>query len=209
MRRGMALKIEIKDIRKIDYKKAIQFAIKGMHFDWYLDNKFLLNAYGRYFWYLEINRATQILAAYAEGKFVGVLLAEIKGEKRKHQNFWQKIYVKIVDAIQKTLFKDGAGLYENTTKEQLAHYLKTNTPDGEIIFLAADPDCKIKGIGTALLNALEEKERGKTLYLYTDDACTYQFYEHRGFKRVEEKEVILEMPKGKVPLKCFIYSKVV
>lgn len=203
------MKIEIKDIRKIDYKKAIQFAIKGMHFDWYLDNKFLLNAYGRYFWYLEINRATQILAAYAEGKFVGVLLAEIKGEKRKHQNFWQKIYVKIVDAIQKTLFKDGAGLYENTTKEQLAHYLKTNTPDGEIIFLAADPDCKIKGIGTALLNALEEKERGKTLYLYTDDACTYQFYEHRGFKRVEEKEVILEMPKGKVPLKCFIYSKVV
>ena len=203
------MKIEIKDRRKIDYKKAIQFAIKGMHFDWYLDNKFLLNAYGRYFWYLEINRATQILAAYAEGKFVGVLLAEIKGEKRKHQNSWQKIYVKIVDAIQKTLFKDGAGLYENTTKEQLAHYLKTNTPDGEIIFLAADPDCKIKGIGTALLNALEEKERGKTLYLYTDDACTYQFYEHRGFKRVEEKEVILEMPKGKVPLKCFIYSKVV
>ena len=205
----MALRIEIKDIQKDDYKKAIQFAIKGMHFDWYLDNKFLLNAYGRYFWYLEINRATQILAAYAEGKFVGVLLAEIKGEKRKHQNFWQKIYVKIVDAIQKTLFKDGAGLYENTTKEQLAHYLKTNTPDGEIIFLAADPDCKIKGIGTALLNALEEKERGKTLYLYTDDACTYQFYEHRGFKRLEEKEVILEMPKGKVPLKCFIYSKVV
>lgn len=203
------MRIEIKDIQKDDYKKAIQFAIKGMHFDWYLDNKFLLNAYGRYFWYLEINRATQILAAYAEGKFVGVLLAEIKGEKRKHQNFWQKIYVKIVNAIQKTLFKDGAGLYENTTKEQLAHYLKTNTPDGEIIFLAADPDCKIKGIGTALLNALEEKERGKTLYLYTDDACTYQFYEHRGFKRLEEKEVILEMPKGKVPLKCFIYSKVV
>lgn len=112
-----------------------------MHFEWYLNNKFLLNAYGRYFWYLQINRATQILAAYADGKF--------------------------------------AGIYEDTTKEQLAHYLKSNTPDGEIIFLAADPDCKIKGIGTALLNALEEKE------------------------------VILEMPKGKVPLKCFVYSKVI
>ena len=59
----------------------------------------------------------------------------------------------------------------------------------------------------ALLSALEEKKKGKTLYLHTDDACTYQFYEHRGFKRVEEKEVILEMPKGKVPLKCFVYSK--
>lgn len=201
------MEIEIRDLQKKDYKKAIQFAIKGMHFDWYLNNQFLLNAYGRYFWYLEINRATQIFAAYADSGFVGVILAEIKGEERKQQNFLQKVYVKFIDVLQKTVFKGGAGLYEDTTKEQLAHYLKFNKPDGEIIFLAADPDCKIKGIGTALLNALEEKEKGKTLYLYTDNACTYQFYEHRGFKRVEEKEIELEMPKGKVPLKCFIYSK--
>lgn len=201
------MKIEIKDIQKKDYKKAIQYAIKGMHFDWYLNNQFLLNAYGRYFWYLEINRATQILAAYTDSGFVGVLLAEIRGEEKKQQNFFQKIYVKFIDMIQKAFFKGGVGLYEDTTKEQLAHYLKSNTPDGEIIFLAADPDCKIKGIGTALLNALEEKEKGKLLYLYTDDACTYQFYEHRGFERVEEKKIVLEMPKGKVPLKCFVYSK--
>jgi len=203
------MKIEIRDIRKKDYKKAIQFAIKGMHFNWYLSNKFLLKAYGRYFWYLEINRATQIFAAYVNGKFVGVLLAEIKGEKKKQQNILQKIYVKFVDMIQRTFFKDGAGLYEDTTRKQLEHYLKFNNPDGEIIFLAADPNCKIEGIGTALLNALEEKEKGKTLYLHTDNACTYQFYEHRGFKRVEEKEIILKMPKGKIPLKCFIYSKTI
>ena len=203
------MKIEIKDIRKKDHKKAIQFAIKGMHFDWYLDNKFLLNAYGRYFWYLEINRATQILAAYADGEFVGVLLAEVKSEEKKYQSFLQKIYIKIVDVMQRTFFKGGADLYEDTTKELLAHYLKSNMPDGEILFLAADPDCRIKGIGTALLNALEEKEKGKTLYLYTDDACTYQFYEHRGFERAEEKEIILKMPKGRVPLKCFVYSKAI
>lgn len=95
---GIVSEIEIKEIRKKDYEKAIQFAIKGMHFDWYLDNRFLLNA-------------------------------------------------------------------------------------------------------------LETKEKGKILYLYTDGACTYQFYEHRGFERVEEKEVVLEMPKGRVPLKCFVYSK--
>lgn len=201
------MEIEIKDIRRKDYKKAIQFAIKGMHFDWYLDNQFMLNTYGRYFWYLEINRATQVLAAYIGGEFVGVLLAEIKGEEKKHQSFLQKAYVKIIDAIQKTFFKGGAGLYEDTTKEQLAHYLKSETPDGEILFLAADPDCKIKGIRTALLCALEEREKGKTLYLYTDNACTYQFYEHRGFERMEEKEIILEMPKGQVPLKCFVYRK--
>ncbi len=134
-------------------------------------------------------------------------MAEIKGEEKKQQNFFQKIYVKFVGMIQKIFFKGGADLYEDTTKEQLAHYLKSNVLDGEIIFLVADPDCKIKGIGTALLNALEEKEKGKRLYLYSDNAYTYQFYEHRGFERVEEKEIVLEMPKGKVPLKCFVYSK--
>lgn len=201
------MKIEVKDLRKKDYKKAIQFAIKGMHFDWYLSNSLLLNAYGRYFWYLELNRATQIFAAYAGSEFIGVLLAEIQGEEKKQQNVFQKMYVRLVDVLQRTVFKGGAGLYEDTSKEQLAHYLKRNTPDGEILFLAADPDCKIKGIGTALLNALEEQEKGKTLYLFTDNACTYQFYEHRGFEQVEEKEIVLEMPKGKVPLNCFVYSK--
>ncbi len=201
------MNLKIADIRKKDYKKAIQFAIKGMHFDWYLNNKFMLNTYGRYFWYLEINRATQIFAAYADDDFVGVLLAQIYSEPKKQNNLLQKLYVKLIDILQKLLFKDGAGLYEKTTKIQLKHYLETNKPDGEIIFLAADPDCKIKGIGTALLNAFEEKEQGKTIFLHTDDACTYQFYEHRGFERVEETDIVLEMPKGKVPLKCLLYSK--
>ena len=206
---GGKMNIKITDIRKKDYEKAIQFAIKGMHFDWYLDSDFLLNAYGRYFWYLEINRATQILAAYVDNKFVGVLLAEMYAEKKKQNSFFQKVYVKFVDVIRKTFFKDGAGLYEETTKVQLKKYLQNHKPDGEIIFLAATPDCKIKGVGTALLNALEEREQGKTIYLHTDDACTYQFYEHRGFVRKEETDIVLEMPKGKVLLKCFIYSKTI
>ena len=201
------MKIEIKNIHKSDYRAAVQFAIKGMHFDWYLNNKFLLEAYGRYFWYLEMNRATQILAAYVDNVFVGVLLAEIYGEEKAHCVWTERLYVKFVDIIQKAFFKGGAGLYEDTVKAQLGHYLQHNKPDGEIIFLAADPDIQIKGVGSALLHALEEKIPGKTIYLHTDDACTYQFYEHREFQRIEEQDIVLEMPKGKVPLKCFIYSK--
>ena len=178
-----------------------------MHFDWYLDSDFLLQAYGRYFWYLEMNRATHILAAYADGEFVGVLLAEIYGEEKKHRVWMERLYVKFVDVIQRLFFKDGAGLYEDTVKKQLTHYLQSNKPDGEIIFLAADPEAKIKGVGSALLHTLEERIPGKVLYLHTDDACTYQFYEHRGFQRVEEQDIVLEMPKGNVPLKCYIYSK--
>ncbi len=101
------MEIEVKDIRKADYKKAIQFAVTGMHFDWYLNNQFLLNAYGRYFWYLTINRATQIFAAYVDGRFAGVILAEIKGEEKKQESFYQKICVKFVDVIQRIFFRGG------------------------------------------------------------------------------------------------------
>ena len=31
--------IRIQEICRQDYKKAQQFAIKGMHFDWYMDSK--------------------------------------------------------------------------------------------------------------------------------------------------------------------------
>ena len=203
------MNIEIRNPDKKDYKKAIQFAIKGMHFDWYLNSRFLLNAYGRYFWYLEMNRATHVYAAYAGNEFVGVLLAEIYGAKKVHQAWLEKLYVKLVDFIQKIFFKGGAGLYEDTVKAQLDHYLQNNRPDGEIIFLAADPDAGIKGIGSALLHALEEQIPGETIFLHTDDACTYQFYEHRGFRKAEEKDIVLEMPKGNVPLKCLIYHKTV
>lgn len=198
---------EIRDIKRKDYKKAIKFAIDGMHFKKYMESPVLLNLYGRYFWYLEINRATQIFAAYTDGKFAGVLLAEIKGEKRKHNNLFEKTYVKIWEKLQSLVSEDGAGIYEETAKEQFAHYAQSHNPDGEIIFLAADPESKIKGIGTALLNALEEKEKGKELYLYTDDACTYQFYEHRGFERTEEKEIEMKLPTGNIKLNCFIYRK--
>jgi len=87
-------------------------------------------------------------------------------------------------------------------------YTQTNRPDGEIIFLAADPDSGIKGIGSKLLSELEKREKGKKIYLYTDNACTYQFYEHRGFERVGEEDVELVVGKKKVPLTCLLYSKI-
>ena len=57
-----------------------------------------------HFQYLVINRATQILAAYIDDEFVGVLLAEIKGEEKKQQNILQKTYITLIDVIQKNIF---------------------------------------------------------------------------------------------------------
>lgn len=128
----------------------------------------------------------------------GVLLAEIKGECKKYHSAWRNLYVKFFDVMQHLVAGKGVDSYDAANKAMFKKYCESNTPDGEIIFLAANPDVKIKGIGTILLEELEKRERGKKLYLYTDDACTYQFYEHRGFERVGEKDVLLEFRKKTV-----------
>lgn len=200
--------IELKEFQNKDIDKAVQFAIRGMHLDLYLRNKLLLNLYGRYFWYLETNRATHIIAAYEGDTLAGVLLAEIDGEPKKHYSKWKAVYVKLVDFVQKVFFKESAGLYDSINQEMFEKYKQTHSPDGEIIFLVANPDVKVKGIGSMLLNELTDRAKGKEIYLYTDNACTYQFYEHRGFDKVGEKDVVLDFGENKVPLTCLLYSKV-
>lgn len=43
------MNLEIKELRKKDFDKAIEFAIDGMNFNKYLENKYALKLYGRYF----------------------------------------------------------------------------------------------------------------------------------------------------------------
>lgn len=199
--------MEVKELQKKDFNKAIEFAIKGMHFDWYMDSPLVLRLYGKYFWYLETNRATQMIAAYEGDTLAGIILAEIYGKKRKFYSIWKALYVKIVEIIQNTFFTDSVGVYDKVNQEMLEQYKKEHQLDGEIIFLAANPDVKIKGIGTLLLNELATRESGKTIYLYTDNACSYQFYEHRGFQKVGERKIVLDLGEKRVPLICLLYSK--
>lgn len=203
------MKLEIKELRKADDRQAINFAVKGMHFDWYMNSQWLLNLYGRYFWYLELTRATQIIAAYSEDTLLGVLLAEIEGEPKQCRSFWKSAYVKIFDLLQSLFVKGGAGVYNNANKELFSNYCQRNNPDGEIVFFAVNPAVKAKGIGSLLLQEFERRETGKKIYLYTDNACTYQFYEHKGFDRVGEKDIVLHIGSRRVNLKCFLYSKVI
>lgn len=199
--------MEIRELREKDYNKVIEFAIVGMHFNWYMDNQLLLKLYGKYFWYMKLSRATQVIAAYIEDKLVGVLLADIKGEHKKYHSIWKSIYIKVFDILQNLFVKEGTGVYNEASRELFSQYCKNNLPEGEINFLAVNPRTKAKGIGSLLLSEFERREKGKKVYLYTDNACTYQFYEHRGFKRECEKNIVLKISNKKVKLKCFLYSK--
>lgn len=201
------IQLRLKELRKKDYKDAIQFAVHGMHFHWYVDSTLLLRLYGRYFWYLELTHATEILAAYDGERLAGVLLCSMSGESKKKRSLWMSIYVKLFDLLQAIFAKGGADVYEKINQEMFAQYCKDHSPDGEILFLAANPQIKGKGIGSFLLKELEKRKPGKTLYLYTDEGCTYPFYEHRGFERMGQRKIVMEIGKKKTQLQCFLYSK--
>lgn len=199
--------IEIKHIRKRDYKRAQQFAIQGMHLNWYMDSGLILNLYSKYFWHMELNRATKVYGAYVEDAFVGVLLADMRNEPKRYHRWWRTAFVGIFNILQHIFAGQGIDTYDMANQDMLSSFCKRNTSDGEIVFLAADPNSPIKGVGTALLAAFEADEKGKQIYLYTDDACTYQFYEHRGFKREEERDTVIAVGGRQVPLKCLLYAK--
>ena len=199
--------IEIREIRRQDYPKARQFAIQGMHLYWYVDSKSLLNLYARYFWGMELNRATRAYGAYVDGVFAGVLLADMKGEPKRHYSAWRAVYLRFFDWLQHRLAGAGVDSYDAANDAMYQAFCAQNTPDGEIVFLAADPESKARGIGTALLSALEADEPGKLVYLYTDNACTYQFYEHRGFNREQARSITMDLGGKQIPLECLLYAK--
>lgn len=199
--------LEFKNLAKKDYAKAIDFAIEGMHFDWYLNNPFLLKLYGRYFLYLELNRASHIIAGYSDNQLVGLVLADIYKHPKAHSSFWQNAYIKMADFIQKFFFQDSVGSYDQANQKMFRNYQEKYQPDGEIIFLAADPNIQGQGIGSQLLQELEKHIPPKEIFLYTDNACNYHFYERKGFKLREEEEILLEISNRQVALTCLLYSK--
>lgn len=202
---GIAEKMELKRLRRRDERKCRAFARTGMHFDWYTESRFLQNLYARYFWYLEMNGATKVLAAYEDGNLTGVLLARFEGEKRVRHSFFRTCFVKGVSFFMHVFYHGGAGSYDAVNRKFLEEYRKEYTPDGEIRFLAADPDRIGEGTGTYLLNALRIEEKDRETYLFTDSSCTYQFYDKRGFERFREEEIVMDFGKKQVNLLCFLY----
>ena len=197
----------IRELQKKDHQETIQFAIRGMHFDWYTDSKFVLQAYGRYFWYQKLCQATQVLAAYDHEQLCGVLLAEVTGEQVTYRSPGKLLYIACFNWLQRMIAGVGAHTYDAANTEMYQRYRTGCSPDGELIFLAVDPARKGSGIGTLLLQELERREPGKTFYLYTDSGCVYQFYDRRGFIRADQRDIIMELQGKRVPLTCYLYCK--
>ena len=199
--------LRIDKLRKKDYKLAIASAIKGMHFDWYMDQKWMQKLYGKYFLYSELLNATNIYVAYYGKEFAGLMLVNMKDKKKIYKSITKRLYVKFFNILEK-IGDNEADIYDVTNDNMLTKYeLETNV-DGEISFLAANPSLHIKGVGRFLMSVAEKDLLGKRLYLFTDDACNFGFYEHMKFEKIDSEKIILDLPKGHIPIECYLFSKI-
>lgn len=202
------MEVIIHQIEKRDFNAARKFAIEGMHLRWYVKGKIALYLYSKYFWYGEISKATRAYGAYIGDNLVGVLLAKMKGEKPVYPMPIRKKIIAVFKKLIGFFGKGSSGAYDSVNCEMLNAFQKRNISDGELNFFAVNPEIKGKGIGSKLLGCLQEDEAGKYIYLFTDSGSTYQFYEHRGFQMEERREVELDFGKRKVPLTCYLFSKI-
>lgn len=199
--------MEFKPLRRRDYGKIQKFAITGMHLSKYTSNRFELYFYAKYFWYLELLRATRIYAAFDGEEFAGVLLLDLSGEEKAYRSWWAGKFVAFMEWIMARSYADMSDQYSEANEEMLADYKVSHHVDGELNFFLVNGAIVGKGVGSKLLAEAEKDLRGKRIYLYTDDGSTYQFYDKRGFARVDEKEISMPKDDELVKLTTMLYAK--
>ena len=199
--------MEFKPLRRRDYGKIQKFAITGMHLSKYTSNRFELYFYAKYFWYLELLRATRIYAADDGEEFAGVLLLDILDEEKAYHSWWAGKFVAFMEWIMAHSYADMSDQNSEVNEEMLANYKASHHVDGELNFCLVNGQITGKGVGSKLLAEAEKELRGKRIYLYTDDGSTYQFYDKRGFNRVGERVISMDKGTESVQLTAMLYAK--
>lgn len=200
-------------IRKGDYAQVKDIICKAFSLDAYITNEKLLDAVKSQYLYSCLSEATYTCVAEKDGQTVGVIMGNAKSDYSaiKHipyliKDLWYGMKMVLYGRRyrkQAAGYKDIHTIYREFSAKHKGEF------DGVLTLFAVNQDCRGFGIGKNLLERLMdylENQKVKHIYLYTDTTCTYEFYEHRGFERLESKE--LQMERGGKPfqMEVFLYG---
>jgi len=134
----------------------------------------------------EILESTFVEVCEEDGKIIGYMMGYVLG---KEKAFSEKDY-KLLPPKSMT-FTDIVGKINQCNRR-----MKSSCPtevDCEGTLLAMDPSTRGKGIGTRLFDDIIRhfKDNGcNSMYLFTGDNCTMQYYEHRSEYVLAGKEML-------------------
>lgn len=102
-----------------------------------------------------------------------------------------------------SLFKSVHTIDQELLRESKIDY------QGELAFFAISQECRGLGIGKELFLRLVDYMKLRNIqyfYLYTDTSCNYQFYEHQGMIRRQEKSHQFIIKKLQATMQFFLYD---
>ena len=139
-------------------------------------------------------RVTFAEVAVMDNKLVGIIAVAAENDKTsKFKEPWEKILNQYIKKLQET---DVQGF--NAALEYAEAEGKVNDQmikkawqgqENELVFLIIKAETRGKGIGSAMWKHANDYFASvgvKKAFFYTDSTCDWQYYEHRGMKRLAE-----------------------
>ena len=155
--------------------------------------------------------------AVLDGKVVGVMMGRVRGEPLLPGRVRRRVRITAGRAWLLTV-----GLpqwrtlrfffsFERTYEELREDVRQAGTwaLSDEVTLFAVHTVARGRGVGTHLYRGLMShlRERGRTeLFLYTDELCTYRFYERAGLVRAAERSLDLEVPGLPKAVGVYLYA---
>lgn len=195
--------LKIAALRYQDLPQARRFALEGMHFNRYTQNKGALYLYSQYALCSELAHSTLALGAYRDNQLVGFLCARCPNQTHLPLPPLQQGLVTIGRRLENLGL---SGRYQQVNHQLLMQF-PAAAQATELTYFAVAPHCTGQGVGSRLLKTLEQLISGQSLYLFTDSECDYAFYFKKGFKISGRQDIPLAPQKSQAQLTCFLLYK--
>lgn len=205
--------IKYRAIEEKDYNEVGEILNQAFGLFKYMPDEKMLENFKLQYVYSCLTEATYTSVAEKDGRVVGIIMGNAKSDYNVFSHF-SYIFKTILYSLK-------MGWHGRKYKKQMKEYKKLhriyhefskkhkNDFDGVLTLFAVDKDCQGLGVGKTLLKGLFEylkKQNIKNIYLYTDTTCNYNFYEHRGFKRLEEQTLELTREEKNFQMDVFLYN---
>lgn len=203
--------ITYRETRKEDYPAIIGLIIDSFQLRTYLDDYEMLAMWGRAYLHDCLHEATFSYSAIRDGECVGIIMGRSECQaKRGNVLEHKEIAEKYMEDFESASAIRTNGSFTAFEKVHHAYSIleidNSGTKQGILTLFAVKKELRGQGIGTVLLNKLEEylKENFTvSIYCFTDSTCNIGFYLSHGFEKAEE--VRLTLKRNRKPENVSIY----
>lgn len=205
--------ISYRSIKKQDYNIICDIIDSTFGLNEYISNEKILKCAKKLYIYSCLSEATYTNLIEKNGEIIGIIMGNAKNDykKIKHLKFilnylWYIFKLK----LSSLKYKEDIKNYEiiHKTYDEFLNKHKEEF-DGVLTLFAIKDEFRGFGFGKILLeNFLSylQNQNVNNIYLYTDTTCNYEFYERKGFKRLEEKNLKIKRNNNDFEMSVFLYS---